>query len=58
MAKRSPKEQDRRQERPGVYGRVEGEAEALLVHPEEVLAKEQVARAGDGQKLGEALHHA
>jgi hypothetical protein len=41
-----------------VYGRVEGEAEALLVHPEEVLAEEQVARAGDGQKLGEALHHA
>jgi hypothetical protein len=41
-----------------VDGRVEGEAEALLVHPEEVLAKEQVPGAREGQELGEALHHA
>jgi hypothetical protein len=41
-----------------VDGRIEGEAEALLVHAQEVLAKEQVPGAGDGQELGEALHHA
>jgi hypothetical protein len=41
-----------------VYGGVEGEAEASPVHPEEVLAKEQVPGARDGQELGEELHHA
>jgi hypothetical protein len=41
-----------------VDGGVEGETEALLVHAKEVLAKEQVPRAGHRQELGESLYHA
>ena len=58
MAKRSPRKNPHGQHRPRVDGGVEGESEASPVHPEEVLAKEQVPGARDGQELGEELHHA
>jgi hypothetical protein len=39
-----------------VDGRVEGQAEPLLVYAKEVLLQEKVPGAGDRQELGEALH--
>jgi hypothetical protein len=36
---------------------VEGEAEPVLVEPEEILPEQEMPRAGDGQELRETLHH-
>jgi hypothetical protein len=41
-----------------VDGRVEGEAEARLVHAEKMLDKEQEPGTGDGKKLRKTLHYA
>jgi hypothetical protein len=39
-----------------VDGRVEGEAELLLVYAQEILRQEKVSGTGDRQELGKALH--